>query len=152
MALEKKIAFTWNPDPKQVREHINPLWTLNEHTYHLMKLKRCCKEVNLYPEYCASGKLHWHGSLVIKDQVKWFKSILPYFKYRGYVCVKLEFSAEWTKYIQKNKVDMEKILEIQLPLTLKTLQIPPPPSQEGFTKDILDLLGVVSERRLTNEN
>lgn len=142
MATKKKTAFTWSPNPKKIENYINPMWTYQEHMLHLKKLKRCCSTIELYPEFNSNGKLHWHGELTITDKIKWYKQVLPYFQYKGFVCVKEVFTDKWATYMSKDKDMMEEILEIKLPITKSSFTTPK--KKETYTdlynKTVLDYL------------
>lgn len=109
------IAFTWSPDPKKF-SFIDPVKQFND-TLPFIRLLDTCGLHFTYPELNASGNIHYHSKIFISDKVKWFKSVLPKFKYNGMVKIKTKNIDEgWDKYLIKDKEVMEKILNITLPI------------------------------------
>lgn len=81
--------FTWNPKPRFYQydkygdnDYNNQWLTMCK---KIVKLERCSKNYAIVAEISDSGKLHCHGFFVMKDKVKWIKSVLPSFKRGGFV-------------------------------------------------------------------
>lgn len=144
MATPNYTAFTWSPNKKVVGNYNDPFYTMHMHLQYLKKLKRC-SIFTLYPEFNGRGDLHWHGILEITDKVKWYKSVLPYFRYKGFVCVKhIDNFSKWSTYCAKDKDLMEKVLTTVLPITPvywknKIVKLTPPVSSY-CSNDIVELL------------
>lgn len=51
-------------------------------------LKQCSKQFVLYPELDFKGRLHYHGIVLIHDQIKWYKKVMPSIKIIGFICLK----------------------------------------------------------------
>lgn len=110
--LTKCIAFTWSPKPVPI---IDPFLQYVA-TLSLIKNLDRCAEYRIYPELNKQGNIHYHGIIHITDKVKWYKSVLPQFKYNGYVVIKTDPDDGWLKYIIKDAEVMSAILKINLPL------------------------------------
>lgn len=112
--MNGSLAFTWVPNPKDLG--VRPRFQYDNCIQSIRNLKLCCDSYEIYPEMTIAGNIHFHGVLNIKDKVKWFKKILPTFKYHGYVCIKPNPDKKWFEYMSKDKEMMEKLLGIKLPL------------------------------------
>lgn len=75
---------------------------------------KCMKSFEINPELNASGNLHYHGYFVLKDQYKWFKSILPKMKYHGLVKInRVEYSLQDAMiYCRKDNELMNKLITL----------------------------------------
>lgn len=117
------IAFTWNPDPfKTVKWKDRPIFQHRDCRDYLRLLKKCCSDVYIMPELTKHGNIHYHMVLHINDEIKWFKQVLPTFKKTGTIDVNLDIDTGWYHYIEKDKLKMEAILEITLPITRAELE------------------------------
>lgn len=113
--LDDRIAITWacnrtfhTNDPK-----IGFSMAVNV----LKKLRTVSEKFILYPEIGNGGSnIHFHGVIILKDKVKWFKSVLPTLKRNGFVKIKPLKSQEWYDYIQKEWEIMKNILDIDSPI------------------------------------
>lgn len=116
-SLEKNsetIAFTWSPNPKKFLG-IDPKYQLMDTIMFISDLHHCSNNFIIYPELNSNGRIHYHGKIQISDKYKWFKKILPTFKYNGFVLIKTDIDQKWDEYISKDKDLMEKILKFKLP-------------------------------------
>lgn len=104
------LAFTWTPDPKKIRG-VKPQFQYDECVSTLCNLNMCCYDFVVSPELNVNGNIHFHGILDIKDKVKWYKKVLPSFKYMGFVLVKPNPDTKWKWYIFKDKDLMSKLLK-----------------------------------------
>lgn len=75
-------AFTCNPKA-QFYEHVDGVDKYDPCYQHnwkkmisvLKHLNRCCSKYLIIPETSETGKLHCHGWFVMKDSIKWKKSV-----------------------------------------------------------------------------
>lgn len=89
-------------------------------------LKACCDHYEISPECTTRGDIHYHLTLVLRDRVKWFKSVLPRFKRNGYVCVKpCDDPDGWRVYCTKDNTEMKEILDLphDLPITPQIVKL-----------------------------
>lgn len=140
------VAFTWSPrpalqrnDPKKGHENMLPL---------LRRLTSCCSQIHLTPEFHVNGTLHYHGQLVISDQIKWYKSVLPSFKSNGFVVIKKNPNTKWMEYMMKDFDVMKDILGLTEPLDmlkLKTSKRSVPPPERVTQADLESYIGEIIE-------
>lgn len=92
-------------------------------------LRASCELFEIYPEMTEEGNLHYHLICLIKDKIKWYKSVLPSFKRNGFVKIKKIFNIDkWREYCNKERATMEELLGVKIPLTRETTK--------GFVKKI----------------
>lgn len=115
-----KIAFTWAPCPGL--QNTCPDKSYKLQLPFITKLKLCANEITISPEMFLNGGMHWHGQMVIHDQVKWYKSVLPMFKKYGHVKIKVNPNAGWHEYVLKTVEIMRQVLDVNLPLDKSMLQ------------------------------
>lgn len=119
--LEGYTAFTWVPDPKEIG--ISPKFQYCDTLGSIRNLNMCCEKYVIYPECTKQGNIHFHGILKINDKVKWYKKVLPSFKYHGYVCIKnQDINDQWVDYISKDYNDSFKIYNIKVPIAMKKVE------------------------------
>lgn len=117
--MMESLAFTWSPDPKKFTG-VNPVFQFNETLPFIRLLMSCSDDFSAYPELNLNGNIHWHAEVRLSDKVKWFKKVLPKFKYNGFVYIKKVFDKEkWDIYIQKDMPIMEMVLGFKLPINYK---------------------------------
>lgn len=109
------FAFTWSPNPKIFRG-IDPLFQFYDTAPFIDQLATCCSSYIVYPELNLNGNIHYHAKITLKDKVKWYKKVLPTFKYKGFVVVKPKCDEGWLSYIEKDKKLMESLLDLHLPI------------------------------------
>lgn len=107
------IAWTWSPQPHDG----TPSEQFNRYLTTLRTLKQCCEKYALYCELNKSGYLHFHGTLQIKDKIRWYKTILPSMRRFGFVLIKPRPDEGWGAYISKEAELMSELLEMELPIT-----------------------------------
>lgn len=113
--MNGSLAFTWSPDPKKFKG-IKPRYQWDD-ILSFVRLLSSCAYFTLYPELNANGNLHIHARVEIFDKVKWYKKVLPTFKYNGFVLIKSkDINEKWDEYIAKDKEIMESVLELKLPI------------------------------------
>jgi len=74
---------------------------------------QCMSQFEINPEFNANGNLHYHGYFIIKDKVRWYKSVLPKMKYNGLVKidkVKHDLSKSM-EYCRKDTLMMKQIIK-----------------------------------------
>lgn len=113
----KLYLFTWSPSgvthdvTYKYREHLEQ---------YFRKLKYCCSRFEINPELNQNGNIHYHGFVELKDEIKWYRSMLPRFKRNGFVKinpVKNDLSKA-IEYARKDREKMKKIiLDEPIPLT-----------------------------------
>lgn len=118
---EKKVthtfAFTWAPDHnKHYKMFIDPNKQLCAH-FEVIRVLGLCAYFQVYPEFHVSGNLHYHGIVRVWDIVKWYKKVLPTFKYHGFVVCKPNPNIGWEEYVRKNCSYTQAILKVLLPIT-----------------------------------
>ncbi len=65
--------------------------------------------VLIYPEYSPTGRLHFHGYILIKDVFRFYSSVLPNLDDCGtYVIKEIEDEVLWHKYVTK-QIDIWKV-------------------------------------------
>jgi len=114
------VAFTWSP--ANYLQKVNPQESYKLHTPVLRRLTQCCQSLQIYPECFVNGGLHYHGTLVINDKIKWYASVLPHIKHNGFVVIKPKPDNGWLKYISKDWDTMSAVLQLDKPLDLMTLK------------------------------
>ena len=85
-----------------------------------MILEESC-DYEIYPEYRVSnGSIHYHGTIDIKDKIKWYRRTLVRLKNLGFYKIKeIEDLQGWNKYCEKELNISKAILEVPLPLKNK---------------------------------
>lgn len=115
------LAFTWSPKKSTRQAKWGLIWDIEN---YFIDFTLCCKSAIIMPELNKNGNLHYHGTIVIKDKIKWYKVILPKLKKDGFVLIKsIDDMQKWTEYINKTKEEMMIITERELPITLEHLQL-----------------------------
>lgn len=107
------IAITISPRPSDP----DPKKQLLSHVPILRKLKLCSKEFSLNAEITLNGVLHYHGTLLITNQIYWYRTVLPLIRERlGFVLIKPNPDHHWTNYCNKDIGNMIFILDLPLPI------------------------------------
>lgn len=83
----------------------------------------------LVPEWrTTTGDIHYHGVIVVKDRVKWFKSTRGTLKTQGFMLLKkVDDMERWIQYIAKQAADAEQITGLTMPIddvVIKTQRAP----------------------------
>lgn len=113
--MNGKLAFTWVPNPKRfVGTH--PKYQFNDTVLFIEQMRNSCDYFKILPELTINGNIHFHGTIQIKDKVKWYRQMLPKLKYNGFVLLKDNPDDNWDKYIMKDRLVMQNILDIDLPI------------------------------------
>lgn len=105
----RKVALTVSPRLQLG----NPINILREHCRIYFKDMLNIGEFMLYPEFTDNGRLHYHGMVWIKDQIKWYKKTLPTLNQLGYVMVKNHIDDGWEDYILKNWQVSKQVLGLE---------------------------------------
>lgn len=114
---KKLLAYT---------QTLHPKWTLRRSIGQQYKdicslmhnyLPKFCNQYELYFELHASGNIHCHGILDIKDNIKRKVVLKSMTETIGNIVYKdITDFMKWHEYCTKDKEDMEKILKCKLPL------------------------------------
>lgn len=121
-------ALTWAPNPKHLKE--NQEINYRNHLVKIFsKFHRACSMFIICPELTLQGNIHYHGIFQVKDEIKWFKYILPTMKRQGFIKVKqIDDLPKWSKYIiKKLPIMAEMFSEYPVPYThneYKVIYIP----------------------------
>lgn len=78
-------------------------------------------DFEIYPEFDQNGRLHYHGVVYIKDNVKWLKQALPALHQFGFTKVVSSVNEGWFTYMMKEFPITREVLDIMGPLDLATL-------------------------------
>lgn len=79
------------------------------------RLSRCCHKWVLYPELTPDrGQLHFHGTIFVKDPIKWMHFVNYYNKVYGFLKLKpVDDICAWSRYIEKDWFTMQQLLKLQ---------------------------------------
>lgn len=74
-------------------------------------------EFELFPEWrMTTGEIHFHGTLYIKDKIKWIKQTMPFLKRLGFIkIIKIKDLQGWLEYCQKESKIACEILGLNVP-------------------------------------
>lgn len=104
--------FTWNPKDRFVGDLVKPQFKWDSMiTKVLQFFDRCMKYYCVIPEFSITGRLHCHGWFVIKDKVKWHKSVYPKMKANGFVKINKAKCEKSMHYYKKELDDTCKMLD-----------------------------------------
>lgn len=80
-------------------------------------LNRSC-EFRIWPEWrVTTGHIHYHGTVWIKDKIKWFKDTIPKLNSLGYKLIKkIDDESKWETYCKKEENIAKDILSIEIPI------------------------------------
>ncbi len=139
------LAITWSPKG----DTITPKWSLHYYLYYYFaSWHRGLKSFTLYPELNHAGNIHFHGTIQIGDKVKWYKSLLPALKRKGFVKIKIIDNLDkWTNYIQKDWLANMLIFDINKPITRETV-----PSKTNIKRSLKEASLEVSPLKRTIES
>lgn len=121
----KVYLFTWNPDPRifnhdkyfNVKDkkvlsttEVKKCWI--KMLQVLKHIQRCSSSFCIVPELSDEGKLHCHGWFKLTDKIKWFKSVMPIIKKKGFMKInKLNTPIENIDYYYKEINETQGILQ-----------------------------------------
>lgn len=114
-------AITWSPMDRPFEDYTA---ALNHYRKILNLFAVHCKTLSVFPELNLNGNLHFHMEVSIQSRTRFYKTSLPLLKHEGFVKVKTNVDAGWWIYMNKDLKMMQRILQIQLPLTKDTLRAP----------------------------
>lgn len=116
-----RLAITISPpDQVQSPKDLYHLWYIDLIRY----IKPCSNRFILYPEIQhPSGRLHYHGIIDLKDDMKFYRFTLPNIRrHIGYICVKkIRNELNWLMYCMKEWAYTQRILEIEEPVYRKRI-------------------------------
>lgn len=105
--------FTWNPSDKKVgTDHDYQTKWDNMITGYLKHFNRCMYKYCILPEISDAGRLHVHGWFVIKDKVKWVKSVKPRLQRSGRFKMSKKFEKCKKDPFYYYKKDIEDTIQI----------------------------------------
>lgn len=115
-------AFTLSPSPEYIRAR-TPMAQFQELLPYICRMKQSCAGV-ITPELNLNGNIHFHGSILIKDKIKFYKHTLPMLKKVGFCLMRrIDDMSKWTEYIKKDIEVMKGILDLEsLPLDLEKIK------------------------------
>lgn len=95
--------------------------------FFIQQLELCSDHFMVYPEFDSNGRLHYHGVIDVKDQIKWFKKVLPTLQRKvGFTCVKKLGSHKdkigWIVYMSKDWYTSKGVLSLEKPIMPCKLQ------------------------------
>ena len=75
-------------------------------------------DFEIYPEYrLLSGEIHYHGTIDIKDNIKWLKATLRQLKGLGFCKLKkIDDLQGWLKYCEKEMSQSQELIGLKLPI------------------------------------
>lgn len=102
MSEDTVYLITWNPKPRFYNYdlHGNNDYEAQWRTMldKLLTVNRCSSKYAFVAEISDQGKLHMHGSMVIRDKVKYHKSFLPTLRNNGFVKISKATSHSWKTF------------------------------------------------------
>lgn len=108
----KEYAFTQTFNPKTgIPEHV--LIKQYEKGLQLIVkfLKDCSDVYTLYPEMHASGQIHFHGFVKIKDRFNYYKNLCRYQAEVGFITmVDIDDPIKWLEYCNKDVSLMQELI------------------------------------------
>lgn len=115
-----KLALTISPPQRLVgKKHLFKsqleLYNSDKHAIQFA-LTDVSNEYEIYPEFDLTGRLHYHGTIILKDKIKWYKKACQQLKNIGYICVKDNVNDGWNQYILKEWETTKAVLEIDSPI------------------------------------
>lgn len=89
--------------------------------FFIQQLELCSNHFLVYPEFDDSGRLHYHGIIDVKDEIKWYKKVLPTLQRKvGFTCVKkvttLKDRVSWIVYMSKQWPVSKGVLSLKGPI------------------------------------
>lgn len=119
--LRTIYLFTWNPKDS-FAQCDDPTSKWDTMICRILKhFKRCMSYYAIVPEFSDQGRLHCHGWFIIKDKIKWVKSVLPLVKRSGFMKMNKMRSSKAFEYMKKELEETQSILhDSLLPFTHNT--------------------------------
>lgn len=87
-------------------------------------LRGSVSKCKIYPEISDNGRLHYHGTVVVKDYVKWKKRGLTRLTRLGFIKVKPSPNEKWGEYCKKEWEQTKEVLDLEQPITEALLEQP----------------------------
>lgn len=90
-----------------------------KNTYKVvLKILEESTEYSIYPEWrTTNNSIHYHGTIKIKDKIKWHKSTYRKLSRLGFIKIKkVDELKGWLKYCEKEKEVAESIIGIVMPM------------------------------------
>lgn len=132
-------GITISPPPQPVGV------TLTTHYWNLKRwimrtLNRSCGYYILYPEITETGRLHFHGTVHIKNMVKWKRETSQWLRKIGFIKLEnfytngIQGQMRWIMYCRKEFHQTQLVLDIDRPI----LYDKPPKKKAVPVDDALD--------------
>lgn len=108
------VLFTFSPDPKKVLQNLPDKIVDPRQEYRMLinkyfnSWKKCMLEFEVNPEFSLSGRIHFHGYYVVKDEYAWRRRIQPTMAYNGFIDVKP--AQVLSKAIEYSRKDRDKMI------------------------------------------
>lgn len=109
-------------------------------------LNRSC-EFQIWPEWrVTTGHIHYHGTVVIKDKIKWFKETVPQLGSLGFKLIKkIDDKTKWETYCKKEEDIAKGILQIPIPINSIIKYTPKQKSHKGMS--CIEMIESINEQR-----
>lgn len=136
--------YTWCPVGATIRPKFQYVSHINE---FFRRWKNCMSDFEVNPELTVQGNIHYHGFFILKDKIKWFKSILPKMKRNGFIKINL-VKKDFESAISYSRKDNEMMIKVMkgipvpfVPGSLPSLiKLVKELKQKGENKTILDYI------------
>lgn len=124
--IKKLYAYTQTITPvyNACKRHINQYYNTSPDITGLLSQST---EFLIVPEFTAEQRIHYHGILGIRDNIKWGKSTYFSLQHRGHIALrKLRSIKNWATYLIKDIEENAEILgDMNIYLTERVLPRPP---------------------------
>lgn len=110
-AYTQTITSTYNHYKRHTEQYRN---TITDITGLLSK----STEFIIIPEFTTEQRIHYHGIIGIKDNIKWGKSTFPSLQHRGFIALrKIHDIDAWINYLIKELWDTARLVGELVPIT-----------------------------------
>lgn len=112
MQVDKPYAFSYNPERQPQERQVPLLWSpyYNDMSNLFYSMKHC--EINVVSEFGAYGRWHFHGTIYIKDILKFYVYDLPVLRRHGALEIDtIEDMDEWNDYCLKEQLLVDTFLK-----------------------------------------
>jgi len=100
---DEVYLFTWNPKDKFFPDGNNYVMKWDTMLCRVIKhLSRCMSKFCIVPEVSDNGRLHCHGWFVIRDKVKWNKSVRQIIARHGFMKINRLRAVAGFQYYKKD--------------------------------------------------
>lgn len=127
--MNNKIALTISPPDRRAKYSLmkvkNPCRAVYDDDIHIIRraLNRSSNDYELFPEFDMTGRLHYHGYVVINNMTNWKSySTAQLTAHLGYIKVKTNVNSKWLEYCMKEWQQTSKILDVVSPIRYEPLK------------------------------